>query len=130
MKFQPPSVTFGKLEPASLLSFDKSYRLRASAEDDEHLKDYWVYVYTRKGRRLVGRKVAYFPNPAEGASPRKVTIDLPVPLREGINRIQLHMRDNSNLITTEELIVFHPDSEQAQKIRALIPKAADAATAP
>ncbi len=109
--FRPASITIEKSGPQNLISLDKTYHLKSMVKDDQHVKDYWVYQYSKEGKRFDAKKVTYVPNPATGKSPDRVYMDIPITLKEGVNQIQIHVRDNQNLITTEEVVVFHPNEE-------------------
>jgi hypothetical protein len=76
-------------------------RLRGTATDDVKVKDYYVFVFHTKDGKTTARKVAY----KRGGEP-SLAIDTDVPLKLGMNRVRIVVRDSDKLTATQTLFVY------------------------
>ena len=90
-----------RMKEISTITDKAVYRLNGVASDTAAIRDYYVFVHTQKDNKVKTRKVAY---KAGGDSTLKLDAD--IPLKQGMNRIRLYVRDLDDMISTETVYVY------------------------
>ncbi|MFW5966831.1 MAG: MXAN_5808 family serine peptidase [Persicimonas sp.] len=102
--FQSPQV---ELEPATMMTEDKSVDLKGSITDTSNIEDYYIRVLNRVDRTDFNtRKLDY----TRGGD-MKTDIDSNVPLFPGMNRISVVVRDADDMETTQDVFVYRSSGE-------------------
>jgi carboxyl-terminal processing protease len=104
MRRFPPVVD---VQPVALAVKDDKITIRGAASDGDRLLDGYVFVGNRK--------VFYHSN-RNGADPKKMSFDTPIPLRPGVNVITVVARENPDTIGRRTLIIRRdgPNGEPLQ----------------
>lgn len=98
------------LRSSPLIKFDDQtvftnkavYRLEGVATDNDKIRDYYLFSYTRKEKTRIGsKKVAYAKG---GAAMVKIAAD--VPLAVGMNRVRIYVRDDDDMVSSDEVFIF------------------------
>lgn len=104
-----PKVTAAVFRAAPQVSFSKpiyatskgTIRLDGVASDDAGVKDYYIFVFhTDENNKVSVNKVAY--KRGKGAT---LKIDSDVPLRAGMNRVRIYVRDTDDMVTDHTLFI-------------------------
>ncbi len=94
----PPRLAW---KQRTAITSSPTFRLDGVARDDGSVKDYYVFVHTRDGRRYDTTKVTY-----QRGGGHELKLDAEVPLKPGMNRIRVTVRDDDDMNATETLFVY------------------------
>ena len=94
-----PRVILDPDRPLSVTT--DTYPLHVRLETYAPLKDYYVYVFTIENHTLQSTKVAY-----QKLSPDQTSFTADIPIKPGVNRIRLYVRDEKNSEAYETFQVY------------------------
>lgn len=94
----PPTI---KLDTDVHYTGQSKLRLKGVASDNGAVKDYYVFVFTTNDGKTTARKVAY-----KRGGNATLAIDADVPLRPGMNRVRVFVRDSDDMTVSETLFVY------------------------
>ena len=98
----PPSV--GLRGNPDLVTRSSSITLQGEAQDNEHVRDMYIFAGARK---------VFYQSNAGGANPRSLTYEAEVPLHPGINYVTVFARE-SNDVVSRRLMVIRRDGAQGE----------------
>ena len=83
-----------------------TFPLNAQLEAFSHLKDCYVYVFNQENHKLVSTKVTY-----EKLDEDSKTYQAQIPVKPGVNRVRLYVRDSHNSEAFETIQVYRAAPE-------------------
>lgn len=98
----PPSV--GLSGTPDLVTRESSITLRGEAQDDEHVRDMYIFAGARK---------VFYQSNADGDNPRSLRYEAPIPLHPGINYVTVFARESNDVIS-RRMMVIRRDGPQGQ----------------
>jgi len=108
----PPELT---IDAAALSTREASVKIRGAASSSTQIKDLYAFVG--------GRKIFYQSN-SKSKDSKNASFDVEVPLRPGVNIVNVFARENADS-TTRRTIIIRRDSESGELLKT--PKTEDAA---
>ena len=93
MRRFPPSI---EVQPVALSVREDKILIKGTATDPDKILDGYVFVGNRK---------VFYRSNRNGADPKRMTIEAPVPLRPGVNVITVVARENVDTIGRKTLII-------------------------
>ncbi len=94
----PPTLAF---KPAPAFTDKDHIKLSGTIEDDSKIKDYQAFVYSDVDHRSETRKVAF-----RRVDVPRTDLSLDVPLRPGLNRVRVLVRDDDGMETQESMFIY------------------------
>lgn len=99
MWFQKPRVS---LRPAEMLTSRSTVQLNGTISDSWDIEDYYIIIHRQDGpRRVLTRKINY-----DRVDANEASLDVQVPLFEGMNRISVVTRNVTGISTSDSIYVF------------------------
>ncbi len=88
-----------------LIVHSDTYPLSVKVDAFAELKDCYVYVYTNDNHKLTSTKVAY-----QKLDPKTNSYNTQIPVKPGVNRIRLYVRDANNSEAYETIQVYRQET--------------------
>ena len=93
-----PQISMNQL---SAITDKAVYKLDGIANDNNAIKDYYIFVNTRQNNKTKTRKIAY-----KTGGDDMLKLDADIPLKPGMNRIRIFVRDKDDMVSTETVYVY------------------------
>ncbi|MEO1270097.1 MAG: MXAN_5808 family serine peptidase [Myxococcota bacterium] len=90
-----------RMKESTAITSKAVYRLNGVASDNANIRDYYVFVHTQKDNKIKTRKVAY-----KAGGDNTLKLDADIPLKQGMNRIRLYVRDQDDMVASETVYVY------------------------
>jgi carboxyl-terminal processing protease len=106
----PPRI---ELKPGPLLVDAGSFRLSGSAHDERKVADVFVFVSNRTAK--IDRRKVFYRSNRKGAAPGQMAFDADIPLWPGANVVTVVARENTQVQSTDTIVVERAGDKLAKK---------------
>ena len=96
--FRSPEID---IAPETSMTDLPTVHLKGTLKDTGKIRDYYIFVYNREDSKFNTRKITYHRVDADA-----ITLDEPIPLFEGMNRIAIYVRDEDGMTATHSSYVY------------------------
>lgn len=102
----PPRITFSDATLALKVTDQGTVRITGVAEDDQLVRDLYIFAYYQRGKLKRARKLTFLINEDQELTPTRLPFAIDVPLEPGLNSITVVARDGDKLVSSESVRVL------------------------